>query len=290
MHLYNRMLNSAVVIASETTLALYPILIKKVPTDISTQILSRILTYSILGFALASSKDIKTTWATCPGLKRSLRLGLITLLHIATSYFAFSKLPAGIAMSLFYTYPIFNLLGGVLGFGESISPFQIVCVALAFLGVVLVSTASKDTDEKKNPYDLLAIAAGLAAAATETLMYFAVRTAEQPNPFFATLELYPGAFAPFVAWLLYQKQPIDLRSSVWLPMILFNSVVGFLGYNLRFWAIPRISTLLFSVLSFIGVIASFGWGYLFAEEVPSWTAVLGGTLIAASVGASGAAS
>lgn len=284
------MLNSAVVIASETTLALYPILIKKVPTDISTQILSRILTYSILGFALAAPKDIATTWGTYSGLQRSLSLGLITLLHIATSYFAFARLPAGVAMSLFYTYPIFNLLGGVLGFGESISAFQMACVAFAFAGVVAVSIASKETDTSKNPYDLPALGAGLAAALTETLMYFAVRTAEQPNPFFATLELYPGALAPFLAWLLYKKQSIDLRSSVWLPMILFNSIIGFLGYNLRFWAIPRISTLLFSLLSFIGVIASFGWGYLFAEEVPSWTAVLGGTLIAAGVGASGAAS
>lgn len=281
------MLSSAVVVASETTLALYPILIKNVPTDISTQILSRILTYSILAFALASPKDIGATWGSGPGLQRSMGLGLITLLHIATSYFAFEKLPAGVAMSLFYTYPIFNLLGGVLGFGESISPFQILCVGLAFLGVVLVSMSSKD-ETKKNPYNFTALGAGLAAALTETLMYFAVRTAKQPNPFFATLELYPGALAPFIAWLLYQKQPIDFRGSVWLPMIAFNTFIGFLGYNLRFWAIPRISTFLFSLLSFIGVLASFLWGYLFAEEVPSWTAVLGGTLIAAAVGISGA--
>lgn len=286
------MLNSAIVVLSEVALALYPILIKRVPTSLATQTLSRLLTFSVLAFFLASPTDIKQTWGTSTGLFRSMGLGLITLLHVGVSYFAFETLPAGVAMSLFYFYPIMNLIGGVLGFGESISATQIGLVLIAFVGVVLVSLSitEGETNEQKNPYNVKGIIAALAAAFTETLMYFAVRTAKQPNPYFATLELYPGALIPFLGMLLASGEQVDMSPSVWLPMTLFNTFIGFVGYALRFWAIPRVSTLLFSMLTFIGVIASFSWGYLFAEETPTWMALVGAALISLGVSFSDAPS
>ncbi len=285
------MLNSAIVILSEVALALYPILIKRVPTDLATQTLSRLLTFSLLAYFLGSSTDVKQTWGTSSGLFRSMGLGLITLLHVGVSYFAFETLPAGVAMSLFYFYPIFNLIGGVLGFGESISPLQTLLVFVAFAGVILVSLSITEGETKdKNPYNVQGILAGLAAALTETMMYFAVRTAKVPNPYFATLELYPGALIPYIGMLLASGKQIDWSPSVWLPMTLFNVLIGFVGYAMRFWAIPRVSTVLFSLLTFIGVIASFTWGYLFAEETPTWMAVIGAILISAGVGFSDAPS
>jgi drug/metabolite transporter (DMT)-like permease len=284
------MLNSAVVVLSEVALALYPILIKRVPTDLITQTLSRLLTFSVLAFTLASPSDISQTWGS-KGIFRSLGLGLVTLAHVGVSYFAFETLPAGVAMSLFYFYPILNLLGGVLGFGESISPLQIGLILIAFVGVVMVSLSITEGETKeKNAYNIKGILAALGAAFTETLMYFAVRTASQPNPYFATLELYPGALIPFLGMLLASGKQIDLRPSVWLPMTLFNVFVGFVGYALRFWAIPRVTTFLFSMLTFIGVIASFSWGYLFAEETPTWMALIGAFLISLGVGFSDAPS
>lgn len=121
-------------------------------------------------------------------------------------------------------------------------------------------------------------------------MYFAVRTAKQPNPYFATLELYPGALLPFVGMVLASGKQLDWRPSVWIPMTLFNACIGFVGYAMRFWAIPRVTTVLFSLLTFIGVIASFGWGYLFAEETPTWMALVGAFLISLGVGFSDAPS
>ena len=285
------MLNSTIVVLSEIALALYPILIKRVPTNLLTQTLSRLLTFSVLGFLFASPTDISETWLNRDGLLRSMGLGLITLLHVGVSYFAFETLPVGVAMSLFYFYPIFNLIGGVLGFGETISALQILLVFVAFVGVILVSLSITEGEtEEKNPYEWKGILAGLGAALTETLMYFGVRTAKQPNPYFATLELYPGALIPFIGMLLASGKAIDTRPSVWIPMTLFNTFIGFVGYAMRFWAIPRVSTILFSLLTFIGVIASFSWGYLFAEETPTMMALVGAGLISLGVGFSDAPS
>ena len=282
------MINSALVVLSETALALYPILIKTVPTDIGTQLVSRLLTYTVLGFSLASLPDIKQTWGSIGGLKRSWSLGFMTLLHVISSYFAFKELPAGISMSLFYSYPIFNLLGAALFFNETFGVKEILLVSLAFAGVLLVAFSSKDSNEKQGfqaaSYNWKGILAGLAAAITESGMYFAVRTAKQPNPFYAVLELYPAALPLLLAGLFFTGRTIDTRGSVWLPMILFNTFIGFVGYCLRFYAVPRLPTAIFSILSFVGVIASFFWGYLFVGEVPTWLSLLGGGMIGTAAG------
>jgi drug/metabolite transporter (DMT)-like permease len=278
------MLNSFVVVLSEIALALYPILIKTVPTDIQTQLVARLLTYTVLGFSLASLPDIQQTWFTATGVLRSTGLGALTLLHVATSYFAFQQLPAGISMSLFYTYPIWNIVAGALFFGEALSVSQISLIGLAFLGVLLVSSSAKDSEEKTLNWK--GIVAGLSAALTETAMYFAVRTAKQPNPFFAVLELYPGALPLLLLGLASTKSTLDWRGSTWIPLLTFNTFIGFVGYCLRFYAIPRLPILVFSLLSFVGVIASFLWGYLFVQEVPTVISGLGAALIATAAGMS----
>jgi drug/metabolite transporter (DMT)-like permease len=287
-------MNSAIVLFSEATLALYPILIKKVDTNLVTQLVSRFLTYSVLAFVLASPKDRLLTWGTAKGITKSTGLGAITLLHVITSYIAFKELPTGISMSLFYTYPIWNLLVSVLAFGESITSSQIFLVFLSFIGVLLVSSSEEakaetkeegfDSSEKKSSVNWKGLLAGLAAAITESTMYFAVKSSEQPNPFFSMLQLYPAALPLLLLGMKAFNQPIniDLSASSWIPMLLFNTFIGFLGYSLRFFVIPKISTFLFSMLSFVGVLASFLWGYVFVKEIPSMTGVIGGAFIAAA--------
>lgn len=281
-------MESSIVLLSEAALALYPILIKKVPTDIGTQLVSRLLTYSVLGFSLARPQDIKETWGSVKGVTKSGLLGFMTLAHVASSYFAFQELPAGISMSLFYSYPIFNVLGAVLGYGESFSIVDLLLIGVAMLGVLMVAYSSKEDGKEgfqSKPLNWKGIAAGLLAALTESGMYFAVREAgKQPNPFYAVLQLYPAALPLLLAGIFYTGHTIDLRGSVWLPMILFNAFVGFVGYCLRFYAIPRLPTIVFSVLSLVGVIASFVWGFVFAGEVPQVLSVAGGVLIGLAAG------
>lgn len=182
------MATSAVVVGSEISLSLYPILIKTVPTTLFTQILSRLLVYSGLAYFLASSSDVAMTWGTLPGLLRSTGLGALTLLHIGSSYVAFQELSAGVSMSLFYTYPIWNLVGAALLFGETITTTQMLLVGLGFVGVVLIASSIQDPDPNaKTPFNWKGLLAGLLAAFTETAIYFAVRTAARPSPFYLSL-------------------------------------------------------------------------------------------------------
>jgi drug/metabolite transporter (DMT)-like permease len=277
------MATTAVVIASEAALSLYPILIKTVPTNLTTQLLSRFLVYSGLAYFFANETDVLLTWGTVSGAFRSSILGILTLLHIGTSYYAFQQLPAGVSMSLFYTYPIWNLIGAAIGFGESFTLVQVLLVTLGFVGAVLVAYGNKETDpqKQKDPFNWKGILAALLAALTESAIYFAVKTAERPSPFYAILELYPMAFVLMLLFTWFTKSSVDVRPQVWARMLSFNTLVGFIGYCLRFYAIPRVPTIVFSLLSFVGVLSSFGFGYLFLNETPSSITLLGGGLISA---------
>jgi hypothetical protein len=62
-------------------------------------------------------------------------------------------------------------------------------------------------------------------------------------------------------------------------ILLFNAVVGFGGYALRFYMIPKVSTVVFSALSFLGVIAAYLFGWLGANEVPNLVQLAGAAAI-----------
>ena len=275
--------NSLIVIGSEVALALYPILIKTVPVNLATQLVARFLVYVSLAFFLSSPSDVAGTWLTFGAASQSMLYGLLTLVHIAVSYYSFANLPTGTAMSLFYTYPVWNLLGAHLLFGETFSVFNILLVFVALFGVYLVSINTKDEDDDKKQIHLQGVVAALMAAVTESLIYLIVRV-KSPSPSFSILQLYPGGLLLLLAGLLYTGESIDLSWAHWKPLLLFNALIGFVGYFLRFYSIPRVETIVFTLLSLIGVVASYIWGFGFLKEVPTSMGVLGSLLISLAAG------
>jgi len=272
------------VIASEGLLSLYPILIKLVPSNLATQVFSRLLTFDLGAAAAASPKDWVTTWGSTAAIKRSLFLGAITLTHIFVSYIAFSSLSAGTAMSLFYTYPLWNLLGASILFKETIDADSYWHILIGIFGTFLVSTKGIKDEIRglvQNRYGIaIGVAAALAAALTESAMYFAVKTNEQQNPWSSTLEMYGGA----LVWLLpivgAGLLKIQYSWSIWVPIVLFNLIVGFAGYSLRFYSVPLVKTEIFGLLSFVGVFTAFLFGFLFLGERPGVWSLVGAALIA----------
>ena len=273
-----------IVVGSEFVLSLYPILIKLVQTNLSTQVFTRLLTFVAGASVMSSKSDWTSTWGSRVAVGRSLGLGAITLLHIFVSYIAFSSLSAGVAMSLFYTYPMWNLLGAKAFFGEDIQAKSYAYVALGVLGTFLISTKGVKDDLRgivQNRYGaLIGIAAALAAALTESAMYFAVRTNEEKNPWTPTLEMYGGALVCIIPLILFGILKIQWSASVWTKIILFNLIVGFVGYSLRFYSIPKVNTETFGLLSFVGVFSSFLFGFIFLGEKPGLISLLGAGLIA----------
>lgn len=284
-------------ITAEIALALHPILIKQIGVSLPTQLFARLGIYSALATGLSSPADRKFSWGSWSAATQSIVFGLMNLVHIGTSYLSYEHLPAGSALALFYTYPFFNILIGVLFLGDSFDFKLLPLLAMAFLGVLLISKYTKDGNEEEQGTEpkegfenkpkksiMIGIVASLISALTETMIYMIAKTGQEPTAFLPILKLYPGAFLGLLAFLGVSKAPLSTDVNKWIPLVLFNIFIGFLGYGLRFWSIPRLPTAVFSILTFIGVAAGYGWGLTYAKEVPSGGALLGAGLITGALG------
>lgn len=277
-------------IASEIVLSLYPILIKVVDTGLDSQLLARTTTFAVLALALTSTSGLTAIFKQPLIL---LILGALNFVHIGTSYLAFQDLPAGPAMALFYTYPFWNLLMAWLVLGEQIDTSTLPWFLLAFVGswfVVRSMTKEEvfqDKQAEEQPNIPRGVFAALAAAATEGGIYLVTKSLNATTPFAMMFQLYGGAFIFLLAGLVSLGKPIlsDTKASTWIPLIGFNALIGFIGYALRFWSIPRLSVVVFSILSFVGVFSAYLFGVRFVNEVPRWDSLLGGGLIATAIAA-----
>jgi drug/metabolite transporter (DMT)-like permease len=277
-------------ITSEVVLSLYPILIKVIDTGLDSQILGRLATFATLSIITLNGFNIVNILAN-PFLL--LFLGLINLVHIGSSYQAFKDLPAGPAMALFYTYPFLNILLAWFILNEPINLKHLPWLFIAFLGSILVikSLKQEESFEEKaqatnaNTNTVRGIFAAFSAALTESIIYVVTKNLDAASPFPMMAQLYGGALILFIGGLVSQGKPIltDTRKTTWIPLLAFNILIGFIGYALRFWSIPRLSATVFSILSFVGVFSAYIFGVRFVGEIPSLESLAGGTLIAASI-------
>jgi drug/metabolite transporter (DMT)-like permease len=259
---------------SEIVLSAYPILIKKVPATLTAQTTIRMVTFTILaGIAAALTGSPLMQGAT---LANVLGPGLLNLVHVGSSYTAFEALPAGNAMALFYTYPVWNILGAAATFGEHIEPRILPWIATAIVGSVLIAQPTLGN------WNIYGVIAALLAAVTETGIYlwFRKEPESQEQPWTTMTRMYGGSTILLLPLLLlgilaWGKMGTGALSN----MLLFNTFIGFIGYAMRFYTIPHVSTVAFSSIAFFGIIAAYMLGWLFVGEVPSVQQGIGATLI-----------
>jgi drug/metabolite transporter (DMT)-like permease len=269
------------VLYSELVLSLYPLLIKTVNTNIFTQILARFIVFPVLALTFGSSSTFSSIWSNPYNAFVAILYNLLNLGHIAVSYISFKELSVGAAISLFYLYPIFNIIAGSLLFGESLSFFSLVLIIAAFFGTYLIATSHKKEEgsSRKRNYGIIM---AILAAFTETIIFVFVKsnTEAKISPYYTINNLYPAGLALLLGFGIFNTNIVDTSKINWAKLLGFNAFLGFTGYVLRFYAIPKISTLTFSLLSFFGVAFGYLWGIIFAKETPTLKGLLGSGLIA----------
>jgi drug/metabolite transporter (DMT)-like permease len=276
------MIYEVLLLLSEIVLSSYPLLIKLVDASVTFQTGLRMITYTIL--ALFSGwfigADIK------PNLLfsgESLGTGILNLLHVLASYTAFDQLAGGNAMALFYTYPVWNILGSAAVFGEHIELKSLPWIGLALVGAVLLS---KPTTTQ---WTFLGVLAALVAAMTETGIYLWFKSHKDTTtdqPFTKMAQMYGSSG---ILWALgvvamlavgyLGKSAFSISPSGLCSIVTYNTLIGFIGYALRFYIIPKVSTVTFSALSFFGVIAAYLFSWIFAGEIPTVTQGMGAVAI-----------
>ena len=273
----------AFTILAESVLALYPIAVKNIDVNFISQLVARLGTYAGLAYSLAGPADKAEAFKPT-----NILYNVLNLVHIGASYGSYMFLPAGNALALFYTYPFWTTLLGWLVLGEPFKWSVVALLAVAAYGTWLVSQHSnvegyedKTDQTNKTSYGVFL---ALLSAITETLIYLIAKTPANPTAFSTILQLYPYGAIATLAYGLYQKNLSTNVATGWLPLILFNAFIGFVGYAIRFYAIPFLTASTFSILSFVGVASAFFWQILFTKDKPEPLALVGSALIAGSVG------
>jgi drug/metabolite transporter (DMT)-like permease len=153
-------------------------------------------------------------------------------------------------------------------------------IILALVGVFLL--VSNDTFSIDNTEGFIMI---LLAAFTEALIYFLVKNIATDNPWnHLFISYFLGAILLSV-YILYQYTryirdiKIDGRLSASLGI---NSVIGLVGYVLRFFAMSRLDTILYAVLSYFGIIMAFVYGIFINGDSVDLKKVIGAILIVVS--------
>jgi drug/metabolite transporter (DMT)-like permease len=280
------MINEVLLLISEVVLSAYPLLIKLVDATVLFQVGLRMFVFAGLGAAFAFLTGSPIVPVSGVISLETTATGLLNLLHVGSSYIGFEQLAAGNAMALFYTYPVFNIVGAALAFGE-----QIPIRSLPWIGVALAGTIALAQPTRTN-WTLVGVIAALLAALTETGIYLwfkSHKNDESSQPWTKMTQMYGGSG---VLWLLgvvaalllglVNKSVFKVGSGALGSIMLFNSLVGFVGYALRFYLIPKVSTVVFSSLSFFGIISAYLLSWVFTAEVPSWTQAAGAAAIIAA--------
>lgn len=276
------------VLYSESVLSLYPILIKQLKSSLTSQVFQRCIVYSGLALLIGGLKPLMGLFSSSSNIGIFIALGLVNLAHVWTSYRAFQRLPSGAALTLFYTYPILNILGAWLFFGESIALSSLPFLALIMIGVYMLinakgtakvapsAAAEHYSSDKATEFDWKDIAAGLGAAITETMIYLILysRKGEKGTNMFSSLHRVYGSSALLMLPMLFAGK-IDFIGGEVTKMGLWNGLLGFTGYAARFAAIPLVSPLIYSMLSLFGILAGYIWGFIFGKETVSMQGMIG---------------
>jgi len=283
-------------ITGESLLSLYPIIVKSSPLSVPIQAFSRILVYSVIPLFFADSSILLNI-----PIWKWIFAGVTNILHIWSSYEGFQRLPAGFATTILYLYPILNLILARVILGEDLSLSKIL---LFIVPVVLLyqlysekqNGVKQTTSSKSQPTSPAAPASPaspasltqgtlfmLLSALTESLLYLIIKTtplgANMWNPI---LFVYLGALLlGITGWTIgtlvslpsssfFSPSQSTLFETILSPEFaqfsIYNTLIGMFGYMFRFWSIPRINTLLYSVLSYTGIVTSHIFGYLFFSE------------------------
>lgn len=232
-------------VVAESLLSLYPVFVKFIPVSLPLQMWSRFCSYILISFLFIDYSYVFKKLISPIGIL----LSCVTILHIYTSYKGFLLLNSGVSYTIFYMYPVLILLMS----GYTI-PYL---VGLTCLGVWLLATTSQ---LDAYPYEgILMISL---AALTEAIIYFIIKRLPTKNNW---NHVFLSYFLGAVLFTAYLKPSVEIKSELTLSMAI-NSILGLGGYLLRFYSMSNLNVFAYALLSNVGIIMSYLYGYIWFKE------------------------
>jgi len=260
------------VLISESITSLYPILIKSIDSNILTQVFARMITMTTTSSIMSSENIFKKI------KPRHHAISLLQLFHIFVSYVGFKNLNAGTSITIFYIYPLFNvIIDGIIK--KQLPDLKIILlILLAILGVFTISIPSMTTNETGKKLFMIGLISMILSALTESITYHFYKEEKHENPFDSILTLYLTGTI-----ILTTALPFFIDKKNLGKLIGLNFLIGIIGFYTRFYGIPRVSVELYSGLAFVGIISAYIFGWLINKEKITTHHIIGTIMILASI-------
>ena len=274
-------------LVSNILLSSYPILIKNyvLSVDTLTQLIIRCVVYILLAIPFMILNKETIGIFTNLVQPKFLLISLVNLIHIYTSYKGFELLNPGVALSTFYTYPIIQLVLSKIYLGTQFNSNIFYNLFGSLLGVIILN---KQLFTTINILDRTTLGKGLlfilGAALTESIINIFYKKVNIQNPFTSLYTLYAPSFIIYLLYIWFKhngqiKKIFTIDKSILKKVILFNILIGGIGYTLRLFSLNKISMSWFSSLSFTNSISVFVLGWLLLGEKIKLEHIIGTAII-----------
>ena len=251
--------------------SLYPILIRSLPTNLFTQSYLRFAAlFTITSAFLLYSKQL-------PSIQdfdvKYWKISFYMILHIFTSYISFLYLSPGVALTLYYLYPIFLYF-------QSTDHRQLYTVlgwlSLCLLGVIFTQW-NLFSLRKNEPvrWIVLGVFCALISAYTEAIFSYAVKyekdKEQHPMEFLWWSHGLGFFLLTFLTPFAFHWKP--LSSS--LLIFGFNAIVGVFTLYLFVRSVEVLSVPHISGIVYLGVLFAYIYGWLLYREKIQWYHIVG---------------
>ena len=126
----------------------------------------------------------------------------------------------------------------------------------------------------------------LIASITEALIYFYIRKIKTKNNWNHLFLTYFYGTLIILIYYIFKKFnnknkmiSNNIENKKILLSLVINSIIGSLGYYLRFYATSRLNPFIYAILSYFGIFMSFMYGILFNNEKITLNKIIGSLLI-----------
>ncbi len=242
--------------------------------------------------AAFSSKIYSHTWQDIRGLNqsesrmmlwRSLAGGLLMFLYLALLYLAIGLIETGIAMTLFFTYPVFTALFSWQLFGSPPSRFRWLVMGLILSGSFLTIPRHQGSDQS---YSLLGVILGIASGIT-----YALYTVNAQKTFADKMHPVPFTWISFtttfvlagISLLIWHNPNYELN---WAPLWvggLLSAIVTLTGHLMNNFGISLIGATSASMISATNPALTVILAWLTIQETLNYWQVFGVIIVTLSV-------
>lgn len=206
--------------------------------------------------------------------------GIFGTISLVAVFYSVTTLPIAQATLLQYTHPTFTAILALLFLKERVHVSTILCIALSFIGLTIV-TAPNWTPAETDQIPWLSLGAALTGAFFSACAYVVVRKVSQTEDASVIILYFPMIAFPVSTFLLLVRQDFVMPTPYQFIMLLLIGVFVQVGQWALTHAMASDNAGKVAAYGYIQILFAVVLGMVFFSEIPTLWTFSGGLLILA---------